>query len=527
MTQSGGQQDPLIGRRLGAYRIQKLKGEGGFAAVYLAVHESLGRPVAVKVLWPHLARNPDFVGRFLREARAVAALRHPNIVQVYDVGQEGEYYYIIMDYIEGTSLLDLLRSKKRVDLTTALSIVEQIGAALDYAHDKGVVHRDVKPSNILLDGSGKAYLSDFGIAKAAWTSQLTRTGISIGTPEYMSPEQAEGREVDHRSDLYSLGIVLYEMLCGSPPFSAETPLAVVYKQVKETPPPFSTWKVKVPKGVEDVVMKAVAKDPSQRFQSGAEMASALERAVRGVPAIPKAEVAERVSPPPRVATPKPKKVAPRWRLAGAAVLGVAVLATGLLLAMGPSISTHNPTPTPTPTARLISTRAPAAIATSTHTGTPTATSTSPTQVPAVPEASQTATLTPTKTWSPVPTNTRVAPSATNTPLPPQPTNTQVSPSATNTPPPQPTNTPPPAPTDTPEPTRTPRPLPTVVPPTDTPEPTRTPRPLPTVAPTDTPEPPPSGSALRLPPFPPADAVSMSLLATAIAGVVLGCRPRRM
>ncbi len=510
MVHSNPKQDTLIGMRLGVYRIQELKGEGGFASVYLAVHESLGRPVAIKVLWPHLARNPDFVGRFLREARAAAGLRHPNIVQVHDVGQQGQYYYIVMDFIEGKSLLGVLQEKKRLDPATALSIVQQIGSALDYAHGKGVVHRDVKPSNILIDGQGKAYLSDFGIAKAAWTSQLTRTGVSLGTPEYMSPEQCEGKEVDHRSDLYSLGVVLYEMLCGGPPFRAETPLGVVYKQVKEPPPPLSVWKVKVPKAVEDVVMKAVAKDPGQRFQSGAEMAQALETAISG----PARQEAERPVKP----TPVPLPAQRRKRLqplviGGASVLGLIAVVVGLVLWSAqafvhpPTTPTVAPVTRSTPTSTRMASATPTQLATSAPTPRPKSTWTPvpaqetrpPTSIPTTPKSTDTprptSTATPTQTPTVAPTVPTQAPTVAPT-APPPPADTPVPPTHT--------------------PTRTPIP--------DQPAPTHTPEPLPTVEPTPTPAPPaPSGSGLLLPDHPSPDTVSVMLLGTIVGSVFLACR----
>lgn len=513
MTQSQTPDDPLIGTRLGPYRIDEFKGEGGFARVYLAEHESLGRRVALKVLWPHLATRPDFIGRFLREARAAAALRHENIVQVYDVGSQGAYNYIVMDFIDGQTLTEVLQQKKRLDPRTALSIVRQIGAALDYAHAKGVVHRDVKPSNILVDKSGKAYLSDFGIAKASWASGMTKTGTSVGTPEYMSPEQAEGREIDYRSDLYALGIVLYEMLCGSPPFHAETPLAVLYKQVKEAPPPFSQWKVRVGKQVEDVVAKAVAKEPGQRFQSGAELAKALEEALEG----------KHVPAGPIVRTPVPAPQ-PRsgWMRRPPVVIGTVVLAAslaigGLLLvlpgggkgsgrgAVIPAV-TRSATPSASPVEPLLS-----------HTPTRTATliqasPSTPLSPTSTPDSGIGASTSPTPTPTPTPTaRITSAPTGTPTMRPPTVTRTSQPPTAL---PPTATRTQQP-PTDTPRPSNTPSHSDTPVP--TTPPPTRTP--IPPVVPTRTP-----GTFLTAPlsvPFAPPSQMALEgiVIALVAAGVV--------
>ena len=186
----------LIGKRLGGYQILEEIGRGGMAVVYKAYQPSLNRYVAIKVLREHLSEEKPLVDRFVREARAAAMLQHANIIHIYDVGREGNLYYIVMDYVAGPSLAAKLSRGGALDLDTALSILGQIGAALDYAHSQGIVHRDVKPSNILLTPGGQAVLSDFGIARAATESRLTQTGMVVGTPEYMSPEQAAGQTVD-------------------------------------------------------------------------------------------------------------------------------------------------------------------------------------------------------------------------------------------------------------------------------------------------------------------------------------------
>jgi serine/threonine protein kinase len=245
------------------------------AAVYKAYQPGLDRYVALKVLPAHLADEPGFAERFKREARAVAKLEHPHILPVYDYGQEGDLSYIAMRYVEGGTLKALLG--KPLELALIVGLIAQIGEALDYAHDHGVIHRDVKPSNVLLDKGNWALLTDFGVARMVEaTQQLTATGVGVGTPAYMSPEQGQGKKVDGRSDIYSLGVVLYEMLTGRVPFEAETPLAVVWKHVNEPLPLPRSINPDVPEAVERVVLKAMAKAPEDRFGSASLMALDLE-----------------------------------------------------------------------------------------------------------------------------------------------------------------------------------------------------------------------------------------------------------
>lgn len=223
----------LIGRTLGRYKIVEKIGEGGMGAVYKALQPSLNRYVAIKVLRPNLAANVEFVERFKREARSAGQLGHPNIIHINDEGQEGDLHYIVMAYVDGMSLSDKLRAEGALDLRETYAILAQVSAGLDYAHARHVIHRDVKPSNILLTKDGSAILTDFGIAKAATDTRITRTGIGVGTADYMSPEQCEGPDVDATSDIYSLGIVLYEMVTGRVPFQGENTLATMYQQVHE------------------------------------------------------------------------------------------------------------------------------------------------------------------------------------------------------------------------------------------------------------------------------------------------------
>ena len=290
--------DELIGRTIGPYTLVEPLGQGGMATVYKGYQQSLNRYVAIKVLRGELARDEKFVARFRREALAVARLSHPSILHVYDAGAADGVYYIVMDYAPGGTLKDLMR---RGPLSTerAISVATQIAEALDYAHRQGVIHRDVKPSNILLTIDGRPQLTDFGIAKALYEhEQLTRTGTSIGTPEYMAPEQIEGQSVDGRADIYALGIVLYEMLSGRTPFHAETPMAMVYKQLNDPPPPLRSVGVSVPGWLESVLNQALAKNPAARFQRASDMARALNQEV-SVTAPP------RPAPPPERRSPSP------------------------------------------------------------------------------------------------------------------------------------------------------------------------------------------------------------------------------
>lgn len=269
----------LPGQMLGSYRIISQIGEGGMATVYKAYQASMDRNVAIKVLPTHLANNKEFAGRFQQEARIIANLEHPHILPVFDSGESDGISYLVMRYLEAGTLKEKIESRP-LSLSEIDRIFTQLAEALNYAHDRGVIHRDLKPSNALIDSQGNLFLTDFGIAKLLEnTSHFTKTDTVMGTPAYISPEQAQGQTVDKRSDIYSLGIILYEMVTGRVPFMADTPLAVIYKHVNAPLPPPSTIKKDIPPQIEQVILKALAKSPEDRFGSATEFVAAWKRAL--------------------------------------------------------------------------------------------------------------------------------------------------------------------------------------------------------------------------------------------------------
>jgi eukaryotic-like serine/threonine-protein kinase len=266
------------------YRLGSLLGVGGMAKVYLADDRVLERQVAVKVLSPPYAQDPMFVERFRREARAAARLSHPNIVAVFDSGSDAGEHYLVMEYVAGQSLAELLHRQGRLTPRRAAELAVEVCAALAAAHAQGLVHRDVKPANVLVDADGRVKVADFGIVKAAATATLTGTGTVLGTAAYLSPEQAQGGPVDARSDLYSLGCLLYELLCGTPPFGSgadSPPVAVATRHLHQPPEPPSARNPQVDAGLDAVVLTALAKEPAQRYQSAVELQDALERVLAG------------------------------------------------------------------------------------------------------------------------------------------------------------------------------------------------------------------------------------------------------
>ncbi len=275
--------DALIGTLFdGRYQIVRRLGSGGMADVYLAEDQELGRRVAIKILNDRHAHDDQFVERFRREAKNAAGLSHPNVVAIYDRGEAEGTYYIAMEYLEGKSLKELIVSRGPAPIPVAIDYARQILAALRFAHRNGLVHRDIKPHNVLVDSEGRIKVTDFGIARAGAASQMTEAGSIVGTAQYLSPEQAKGTAVDQRSDIYSLGIVLYELLTGAVPFSGDTPVEIAMKHISETPKPPSTKRPEVPHDLDMVVVRALAKDPSERYQSAEEMEADLEHVARGV-----------------------------------------------------------------------------------------------------------------------------------------------------------------------------------------------------------------------------------------------------
>ncbi len=276
----------------GRYELDGVVGRGGMAEVYRARDIRLDRIVAVKTLRDDLARDPTFQARFRREAQSAASLNHPSIIAVYDTGEDmvgpTPQPYIVMEYVDGRTLRDLLRDDRRLLPERALEIVDGTLRALDYSHRNGIVHRDIKPANVMLTRTGDVKVMDFGIARALSDSQVTMTQTAqvIGTAQYLSPEQARGERVDARSDLYSTGCLLYELLTGRPPFSGDSPVAIAYQHVRENPVPPSQIDPEIPRWADAIVLKAMAKSPADRYQDAAEMRADIQRAMSGMPVAP-------------------------------------------------------------------------------------------------------------------------------------------------------------------------------------------------------------------------------------------------
>jgi tRNA A-37 threonylcarbamoyl transferase component Bud32 len=324
----------VLGER---YKIEGTLGEGGMARVYRGTDEVLGRTVAVKVLADRYTRDDRFLTRFRREAQAAAALSHPNIVAVYDTGNDGAAHYIVMEYVEGETLADILRREGPLDPVRAASIAEDVAAALQAAHDRGLVHRDVKPGNVMIDADGRIKVMDFGIARAAAEDTLTQTGAVLGTAAYLSPEQAQGDRVDARTDIYALGCVLYEMVAGRPPFSGDSPVSLAFRHVNEEPQPPSVYHPGVPVEIEAVIMRALEKDPDRRFGSAEELSHALARArAAGVDTEPVAAAAggDTSVMPTRPATAPVDRPPPGEPRRGVPWVLVAILAAAVLLVAG-------------------------------------------------------------------------------------------------------------------------------------------------------------------------------------------------
>ncbi|MBL7164296.1 MAG: serine/threonine protein kinase [Anaerolineales bacterium] len=340
--------EDLSGKQLGQYRVVAPLGEGGMAAVYKAYQPSVDRYVALKVLPRHYASDPNFIGRFEQEAKIIAKLEHPHIVPVHDYGESDGYTYLVMRYVKDGTLSDLLKGLPN-PIEQTHNIISQIGKALDYAHSHGIIHRDIKPSNVLIDEQGNCLLTDFGIAKILeGTAHFTSTGGFVGTPSYASPEQGLGIEPDGRSDIYSLGVILYEMATGRLPFTAETPMAVALKHIHDPLPLPRTINPDLPEMIERVILKALAKEREDRYQTTDEMITDLEKALKGLSvkdrpeevADPQLYVTTHIDPSTsdrslpaieankEVSTPPTQPAHKRWQWAvlGAALVTIAVVA---------------------------------------------------------------------------------------------------------------------------------------------------------------------------------------------------------
>jgi serine/threonine-protein kinase len=389
--------EALIGKTIGRYQITEHLGRGGMAEVYKAYQPSLDRYVAIKLMHGFLADEKEFLTRFEREAKVVATLRHPNIVQVHDFDVDNGVYYMVMEFITGDTLKGRLQQLEEkgewVSTDDAARITLAVGSALKYAHERGMVHRDVKPANVMITEDGQVILTDFGIAKIVTSSNLTASGAMVGTPSYMAPEQGMGQPGDERSDIYSLGVMLYQLMIGRLPYDADTPLAVVLKHINDPLPLPRSIKPDLPEPLERVILKSLAKNPADRYQKVGELMADLRQAM-GMPAddsqveatsgssikLSGTSVVGRVSgltPPPHStgSVPMPTQIASgavvavpeeqkkRSGLLIPALIGLAliVIATGVFLIVGGGGAAPMPTPTTAPTATATPTATPTSI----------------------------------------------------------------------------------------------------------------------------------------------------------------------
>lgn len=366
--------EDLTGKQFGSYQIVAPLGEGGMAAVYKAYQPSMDRFVAVKVLPHQMSASAEFAARFRREARLVAQLQHPHILPVFDYGESEGYPYIVMPFIVSGTLADILR-KQRVSLPEARRIIGQIGDALSYAHARGMIHRDIKPSNILIDEGGNCLLTDFGLARMTEAGEkLTTSGAIMGTPAYMSPEQGTGSGTDQRSDIYSLGIILYEMLTGRVPYTAETPIAVVFKHVQDPLPSARKFNSGLSDELERILLKVLAKNPGDRYQTADAFMQAVQQAIpenpsaartlsqKIMPDLPAAEDAQTAEKQPSEQLQTGKAIQPRFPVWASAGIGVIVLAIIIATAMlNGSNAPRTTAATPTMAATIILTDTPVPV----------------------------------------------------------------------------------------------------------------------------------------------------------------------
>lgn len=402
--------EDISGKQLGAYQIVAPLGEGGMAAVYKAHHAATERYVALKILPRHFASDPNFVTRFKQEAKVLAQLQHPHILPVFDFGEAEGYTYLVMPYIKGGTLTDLLKGQP-LSLANIRRITLQIGGALDYAHARGLVHRDVKPSNVLIDETGNCLLSDFGLAKILeGNATITTSGAVMGTPVYMSPEQGMGQKVDRRTDIYSLGVILFEMAVGSPPYKADTPMAVMIKHISDPLPVPSSLVEGFPESLESVILKSLAKNPDDRYQTAGAVVQALQTAIDSVgtaftpspiasvtinttPTQPKTTLAPTIA----ASSTTPKSSLLKWALPLLGIFLVIVAIIGSMLFFSGTAASPAPTTTSVPAATQV------VIPTNTSTPVPTTTNVPPTVTLTATRLATTTPLPPTATAVP-PTN---------------------------------------------------------------------------------------------------------------------------
>ncbi len=384
----------LSGQTLGKYQIIERLGRGGMATVYRAYQPGMDRFVAVKVMHPQYADDASFIERFRREARVVGTLRHPHIVQVIDFDVQDEEYYMVMEYVETETLKNYLQKHGAMPVSQALSVARKLADALAYAHANGMLHRDIKPANVLWSKNGEPILTDFGIAKLAGATGLTASGAAVGTPAYMSPEAGRGEQVDERTDVYSLGVMLYEMLSGELPYDADTPYAVILKHINDPLPPLRPRVPHLPESVERIVIKALAKDKTQRYQSAAELRDALVQAEKVAHEIGVAEDTVDLAPsvgksPETILLPERRSVLP-FVLGVGGLIGIVLLAStlisgsplGIFVAAAPTLTpTATATATVTATATATPTRRDEIVAAAPATDLPATATSQPTDPP--------------------------------------------------------------------------------------------------------------------------------------------------